>query len=217
MENKMYRGSSMKITKTVICASIMLMTVVLAACTSPTIPPVPTAEAPTSTAITISPPPATTSPTTVPTSTAASAFTNPFAYCSAVVNIDQPDARFSGPKIPDVIANGVKKASGASADAPIELFRQNSFWRCMDGKVYACTVGANLPCWSKANTEKTPSSAETDYCKANPDQDIPAYVTGHDTIYTWHCNQQTATVQKQVFTVDARGFITEIWYQINPQ
>jgi len=119
--------------------------------------------------------------------------------------------------MPDVIANGLKKASGASADAPMQLFTQNAFWRCMDGKVYACTVGANLPCDSKANTDKTPTSPETDYCKANPGQDIPAYVTGHDTIYAWHCNQQTPIVQQQVFTVDGRGFIAEIWYQIAPQ
>jgi len=197
----------MKTTSNAWFLSMLLVAVLLAACTGPTIPPVPTPAAPTTAP----------SATIVPTASGASTFTDPFAYCAAVVNVDQPDARFAGPKMPDVIANGLKKASGASADAPIELFSQNAFWRCMTGKVYACTVGANLPCDSKANTDKTPSLAETDYCKANPNQDIPAYVTGHDTIYAWHCSQQTPTVQQQVFTVDGRGFIAEIWYQINPQ
>ncbi|MDR3575939.1 MAG: hypothetical protein P4L50_18910 [Anaerolineaceae bacterium] len=205
---------------------LLLTTVALAACSSATIPTVSTAAAPTTapSATSVAAEPAATAvptglpaPTTAPTASNPVTFTDPFAYCAAVVNMDQPDASFVGPKMPDVVANGLKKASGASADAPIELFKQGGFWRCMDGKVYACTVGANLPCDSKANTDKTPSSAETDYCKANLNQDIPAYVTGHDTIYTWHCSQQTPTVQQQVFTVDARGYIKEIWYQISPQ
>jgi hypothetical protein len=199
----------MKLVQFACCLSILLMTMALAACSGPTIPPVPPPAAPTT-----APSAAPAKSTTVST---ASIFSDPFVYCAAVVNIDQPGPNFVGLKMPDVIANGLKKASGASADAPIELFTQNALWRCMDGKVYTCTFGANLPCDSKANVDKTPSSAETDYCKTNPNQDIPAYVTGHDTIYSWTCSQKTPTIQKQVFTVDARGYISEIWYQINPQ
>ena len=88
----------------------------------------------------------------------------------------------------------------------------------MAGKVYACFVGANLPCDSKANIDRTPTSAETDYCKSNPNSDfIPAAVTGHDTIYAWRCNQDTPAIDKQVFHVDSQGYIQEIWYQLAPQ
>jgi hypothetical protein len=153
-----------------------------------------------------------------PIITVAATYTDPFAYCSAVVNADIPDASFVGPKMPDNILSGIMKAAGASPDAPVDVFRQSSFWRCMDGKVYGCTVGANLPCESKANTDKTPTQAETDFCTSNPNSDfIPAVVTGHETIYDWHCNQKTPEIGKTIFKVDTRGFIADIWYLLSPQ
>jgi hypothetical protein len=164
---------------------------------------------------TAAPPP--TTATVGPTAQAAS-YADPFSYCAAVGTIDIPDGRYTGPAIPDAIAQGLKTASGAASDAPIDIFKQGSSWRCMGGKVYACFVGANLPCDSKADTDKTPTSAEADYCKSNPNSDfIPAAVTGHNTIYAWRCNQDTPAIDKQVFQVDSQGYIQEIWYQINPQ
>ena len=147
--------------------------------------------------------------------TAPSTFSDPFAYCSAVGNMDQPDASYSGPKMPEAVAKGLQKASGASADAPLELFVSNSFWRCMNGKIYACFVGANLPCESKANTDKTPTAAMAEYCTANPTaENIPAVVTGHDTVYEWGCKDGKPEVIRQVLQVDERGFISDIWYAI---
>jgi hypothetical protein len=119
--------------------------------------------------------------------------------------------------MPEAIARGIQRASGVPTETPLEPFINGSFWRCMDGKVYGCFVGANLPCDAKANTDKTPTSAEADFCKANPNSDfIPAAVTGHDTIYEWQCKDGTAVAGKQVFQVDPRGYITQIWYPINP-
>lgn len=152
-------------------------------------------------------------PTSNPT---AAAYSDPFAYCAAVGTLDQPDARYNGPKMPDVLAEGLRKASGASADAPLDLFRGGGFWRCMDGKVYACFVGANLPCESKANNNQTPTAEENDYCKANPSSDfIPAAVTGHETVYEWTCKDGKPVIGKQVFMVDPRGYIQEIWYPLS--
>jgi len=154
--------------------------------------------------------------TTAPTaSQAGSSYSDPFAYCAAVGTADTPDVRYTGPRMPDVLAQGLKKASGASADAPIEMFTTGAYWRCMDGKVYACTIGANLPCDSKANTDKTPTQPELDFCAANPTSDvIPADVTGHDTIYAWICKAGQPAIDKQVFQVDKQGYIVEIWYEI---
>lgn len=154
-------------------------------------------------------------PTSVPSSTEAATYGDPFAYCAAVGTIDEPDARYVGPKVPEVIARGLMK--GASPDAPLDLFIQNSFWRCMDGKVYGCFVGANIPCWSKANTDRTPTAEETDFCKANLDAEfIPAVVTGHETIYEWRCENGVPEIVRQVLKVDSRGFISDFWYEISP-
>jgi hypothetical protein len=100
---------------------------------------------------------------------------------------------------------------------PLDMLRKTTSWRCMEGKVYACNVGANLPCSSKANTNKTPMQEMVDYCKANSGSDfIPMSVTGHDTIYRWHCVKDTPEVLDQISQVDAAGFLAQIWYQIEP-
>jgi hypothetical protein len=203
----------------------LLIAVSLSACAASTTPTAPSALPPTSipvaTALPIPPLAATpTAPATAVSTPAATAatFTDPFAYCAAVGNADTPGAEYTGPKLPDPVLNGLKKAAGMATDVPNEVMQNGSFWRCMGGKVYACFVGANLPCDSKANTDQAPSTAEVDFCKANPAADnIPAATTGHDTIYAWRCSQGKPQIAKQVFQVDPRDFIAEIWYAISPQ
>ena len=196
---------------------LLLCLVALAAC-APKATPQPTATNPPADTLapTVASPSATTTTApSLPASTQAGSYSDPFAYCAAAGTTDTPDVRYTGPHMPDVVAQGLRKASGASADAPIEMFTTGAFWRCMDGKVYACTVGANLPCDSKANTDKTPTQAENDFCQANLASDfIPAYVTGHDTIYIWRCKAGKAEIDRQGFHVDKQGYIVEIWYVI---
>jgi hypothetical protein len=161
-------------------------------------------------------------PSAVPASVTGAAtgqatFTDPFAYCAAVGTIDAPDARFVGPKVPVAIVTGLAKALNLPPGTPAPPITQNSFWRCMDGKVYACTVGANLPCQEKADTSQTPTQGMKDFCQANPTSDfIPAYITGHATIYEWRCTNGAPDIVKQVAHTDARGFLANIWYEIKP-
>jgi hypothetical protein len=156
----------------------------------------------------------------VPTATAllatsAQTFNDPFAYCSAVTTIDRPDASFTGDKMPEAVLDALMKLTDVSPDAK-DWVRNGSIWRCMDGKVYACFVGANLPCGAKANVDKTPTAAEVDFCTTNPASDgIPAAVTGHETIYDWFCKDGKPAIRAEGFHVDARGYIAEIWYAID--
>ncbi len=138
-------------------------------------------------------------------------FTDPFAYCQAVGTIDQPDERYTGPEQPQAVEQALRAVLNAPADAPITGLA----WRCVNGALKACTVGANLPCTSPANTSTTPTEAEIAFCKENPGADgIPAYITGHDTIYAWRCENDTATAGEPFFTVDEQGFIEDIWYTL---
>jgi hypothetical protein len=41
-------------------------------------------------------------------------------------------------------------------------------------------------------------------------------ITGHETIYSWHCVKDVAEVLDQTDTVDAAGYLERIWYPINP-
>jgi hypothetical protein len=134
-----------------------------------------------------------------------------------VANADTPGAPYTGPRVPDAVIQGIKKAAGLAPDIPAEVVRNGTFWRCMDSKVYACFVGANLPCDSKGNADQNPTAAVVDYCKSNPTAgDIPAAVTGHETIYAWRCSQGKPEIAQQVFHLDPRGYITEIWYALPP-
>ncbi|MFN8640080.1 MAG: hypothetical protein U0360_11700 [Dehalococcoidia bacterium] len=143
--------------------------------------------------------------------------TDPFAYCARVGTIDAPDSRYMGEPVPRSIAEGIRRATGASANAPLDVFVRGTSWRCMEGRVYACTVGANLPCGEKANTSRAPSAAMTEYCAANAEADsIPAFVTGRATVFAWHCVSGTPAIARQVVEADARGFIANVWHELAP-
>jgi hypothetical protein len=87
-------------------------------------------------------------------------------------------------------------------------------WRCMDGKVYVCARGANIPCDSKADRSEFNRGA-VNYCRENPDASlVPAYATGHRTIYLWKCVAGQAKRGKSVSPTDRRGFRTDFWYVI---
>ena len=147
--------------------------------------------------------------------TAEQRFDDPFAYCAAVGTIDAPDARYAGPAMPDAIASGLKAALGASEDAPPEWFREGSTWRCMAGNVYACTIGANLPCSDKADTSRSPTTAMTAFCSDNPGADaIPMVVTGRATVYAWRCTGGAPVIERQLTEPDASGYLANVWYQI---
>ena len=145
------------------------------------------------------------------------AFADPFVYCAAVNTIDSPDARYTGPQVPDVIINGLRKAFNAPSDTPSDVFARGTSWRCMGGRVYACFVGANLPCESKANTDRTPTQPEKDFCAQNPGSDfIPTVVTGRETVYEWHCVNGEPQIARQLTQPDGQGFLSDIWYAISP-
>jgi hypothetical protein len=144
-------------------------------------------------------------------------FDDPFAYCAAVGTIDAPDARYTGPAMPEAVARGLKAALDLPAEAPLDLLLGNSIWRCMDGKVYACTIGANLPCAEKADTRTEPSAAVGEFCRENPGADIiPMAVTGRATAFEWRCANARPTIVRQFARPDAAGYLTNIWYPIAP-
>jgi hypothetical protein len=148
---------------------------------------------------------------------ASETFDDPFAYCRAVGTIDAPDARWTGPAVPRPIAEGLRRAFDLPDSAPLEPFERGTSWRCMDGAVYACNVGANLPCSEKADTSRTPSPAIAGFCRGQPDAEIvPAYVTGRATVYAWSCRGGTAVVEREVDSADARGFLSGVWHRIAP-
>ncbi len=144
-------------------------------------------------------------------------YTDPFVYCKAVGNIDFPDSRYVGQTVPEVIARGLQKAFEAPEGAPLDVFIRGTYWRCMDGKVYACNVGANLPCEEKADTSRQPNQGMLEWCQSNPESEfIPAYASGRTTIYEWKCQGKEPMIVREITKPDAAGYISNIWHDITP-
>lgn len=142
---------------------------------------------------------------------AADQYTDPFAYCAAVTTIDAADDRFVGDPVPQAIVQGLHQVTGGQGAPPDWLPRTIS-WRCMEGKVYACSVGANLPCSEKANTSQLPTEAAKEFCRNNPNHQS---VKDKTSIYVWACADGTPKRGDQWTEADAAGFLAKIWYEIN--
>ncbi len=142
---------------------------------------------------------------------------DPFAYCAAAGTDDAPADETVDGELPDAIVQGMIAQSIIAADAPAAI-QQAALWRCMNGNVWVCTVGANLPCGEKADLSETPTQAMEDFCQSNASAEaIPATVTGRATVYSWQCDGETPTVIEQLFTADAQGYLAEFWTELTPQ
>jgi hypothetical protein len=114
--------------------------------------------------------------------------------------------------IPADLVPAVNAAFGTSM--PVGVAIATTVFRCADGHVLVCTTGANLPC-GPANTNREPGPGAIAWCRDHPDRaGIPAVATGHDTIFAWRCKDHTPRIDRQLYTVDGFGFITQYWKQL---
>ncbi|WP_027165743.1 hypothetical protein [Mesorhizobium sp. WSM3224] len=86
-------------------------------------------------------------------------------------------------------------------------------YRCMNGKLLACFIGANLPC-AKMNAARDNPGAD-EFCKTNPNEDaVPAFATGHDAVYSYKCRNGKAVMSGAVWALDKRGFAKKLWAEV---
>jgi hypothetical protein len=117
--------------------------------------------------------------------------------------------------VPESLAGEVNAAFGTSM--PAAMVAATTVYRCAGGQVLACTAGANLPC-GPADSSRAPSAGAVAWCKDNPDTDfIPAYVTGHETIFEWRCRGGAPAIAKQMLDVDEEGFVAQFWRRLGPE
>ena len=132
----------------------------------------------------------------------------PADYCRRVGVDDMPRP------IPAALVPAAQRLFGLQA--PDDVVRRMTVFRCMGGKVLICATGANLAC-GKANTDRHLVSAGQ-YCREHPDApSIPMFVTGHDTIYAWRCRGTAALASEPVDALDARGFMARLWKPLDQQ
>jgi hypothetical protein len=110
--------------------------------------------------------------------------------------------------IPAALVPAAQRLFGITA--PAEAVERLTLYRCMEGKVMLCTLGANLPCGKANRARSLPGASQ--FCRQTPGADvIPAFATGHDTIYRWRCQGSEAVAGEPVEALDARGFIARYW------
>jgi hypothetical protein len=107
---------------------------------------------------------------------------------------------------PAALASTIKRLFAIRAGFTLRA----AYYRCANGAVKVCLVGADLPC-GKANTRKNlPAVAR--WCETHPDREhIPLYVTGHDSLYSWHCVGAKAATSAPKGALDPRGFFAQYW------
>jgi hypothetical protein len=129
------------------------------------------------------------------------------ASAAGVVLLSHAHARGAGvckPGADDDVVRSLPRALVPQAEQVFSLHEMPA------EQVLACDRGANLPC-GKANTSRSLKGGNA-WCRQNPDSDfIPAYITGHDTIYEWRCKHGAPVPAATVESVDARGFIAQYW------
>jgi hypothetical protein len=145
------------------------------------------------------------------------AFESPFAFCARVGTDDRLGSSHSAASAAALgaLQPYLHEALGLPLDA--SFLPNEIFWRCMGGKVYVCARGANIPCDSKADRSEVNRGAEN-YCRENPNgAEVPAYATGHRTIYRWKCVEGRAERGPTLIATDSRGYRTDIWHVVDSQ
>jgi hypothetical protein len=132
---------------------------------------------------------------------------SPQKLCRASATDDEPRP------IPQALVPAAVRLFGLEG-MQAEQVERTTLYRCVDGRILVCNLGANLPC-GKANTSR--DLPETDaWCAENQGSDsIPMYVTGHDTIYRWRCDGRKAATSGEPLAVDPRGFIARLWKPVD--
>jgi hypothetical protein len=130
-------------------------------------------------------------------------------HCASVRNDDE--VRGYEPSLREPTIKAFKTLfPNAQGEPDASDFKTQAQYRCMDGKVMVCFVGANLPC-AKINVAKDNPGADA-FCKdATNETSVPAFAAGHDSAYSYKCRNGKAVVDQETWKLDKRGFAEKIW------
>ena len=138
---------------------------------------------------------------------AASAQTSPPEYCQQIRTDDALRP------VPPSLVPAVVRLFRLEA-MPAEQVEHSTYFRCADRDVFVCTVGANLVC-GKADTHRNLSGVKSWCVEHAGSPSVPAYVTGHATIYLWRCDGTRPVASRSALSVDPRGLISQNWKRVD--
>ncbi len=141
-------------------------------------------------------------------------------YCAQVKNDDAIRQLPRSLVLDAIKARNLDEASEPNSDGAratpqmskqdIDEYAESTVFRCMNGLVFVCNYGANIPCGGRADTTRRMREVDR-YCRQNPNEEmVPMAVTGHSTIYTWACERGKPRITDQQ-QLDQRGFSVLFW------
>jgi hypothetical protein len=133
-------------------------------------------------------------------------------HCRQALNDDE--IRGYAPELHNQTIEGFRKLfPGAAVTPDSSEFQTQAQYRCMNGKVMICFIGANLPC-SKINVNRDNPGAN-EYCRGAKNGDsVPAAAAGHDTLYTYECYRGKPKIVGTIWQLDQRGFAKKLWTEL---
>lgn len=126
------------------------------------------------------------------------------AYCAKVVDDDRVQP------VPEGLISEARRFFDISVQTSDSYVQATTSVRCMSGRVWLCSYGANLICEKADVSRDSPGAVR--FCNGSPDSiGVPMSATGHATIYEWKCVGREARIVRQSSLVDARGFLAGNW------
>jgi len=159
--------------------------------------------------------PSLTSQSAVAASVGHTTYSEPFAFCRAVKNLDIHgeqgivDNRYIGPAIPPSVLRAVQRRVAGAEEG-------QTTWRCMGGAVYACYLGASGRACMKTHVVRRPTKIIRAYCAQYPGTSVPN--SQNDTAASWNCNGSVPVLDSAYPQprLDLRGYLADAWVKVSP-
>ena len=143
---------------------------------------------------------------------AADQYRDPFAYCRAVRDMGGgeggvADDKYLGTQPPPEVVAALERKWGGNMST-------GATWRCMEGRVYACYLGASGRACRPAATSDDQWRAIREVCASNPNLEIVPNSANYSAA-NWRCVGGRPVVVES-FPVDQRGYMFGNWVEVLP-
>jgi hypothetical protein len=137
-------------------------------------------------------------------------YADPVAYCAAFPDVTMPADPYAGPAVPDWISHAMYAygTPGQRSNAMTGLT-----WRCLGGKVLACSSAEGGGACLQPVDRQTASPAIVAYCATRRRGDIPRNVIGN-TLQTWACERRQPVITGYRTDLDSAGFLEPNWVDV---
>lgn len=136
-------------------------------------------------------------------------FDDPALFCAANPNIEGTNASYVGMALPSWIAGAVVGMTGAVGTTQRDAYN----WRCMDGRVLACSSSADGAACTRPSQALEPTAAILNHCRDNRNGTVPPAVAGN-TVPIWTCRSGEPIISGYRSGVDPSGYFAENWVDV---